>query len=138
MTGTVYPVPWAGHLRWFRTLKNDPLRKHFAIEKSGGIYIGNTGIKRLDPANRSAELFIYIGEERERGQGAGAAATELLASFCFDRLGLHRIFATVFAYNTAALKTYAKAGFSKEAVLREHLYRSGRYHDVILLGRLKT
>jgi len=87
MTGTVYPVPWAGHLRWFRALKNDPLRKHFAIEKSGGIYIGNTGIKKLDPANRSAELFIYIGEERERGRGAGAAATELLAAFCFDRLG---------------------------------------------------
>lgn len=134
LTGTVYPVQYAGQIKWREAIMRDPLRKFFAIETPDGVHIGNTGIKKLDPENRGAELFAYIGDPDRRGRGAGTEATKTLCRLCFGKLNLHRLFVTVFAYNAPALASYERAGFKKEAVLREHLYRSGRYHNVILLA----
>jgi RimJ/RimL family protein N-acetyltransferase len=134
-TGTLFPVSRAAHYKWFNQLKSDPLRRWFAIEADGA-HCGNTGVKRLDPENLCAELFIYIGGERFRGCGIGVRATERLTEWCFGRLGLHRVFAQVFAYNAAALACYERAGFERDAILREHYFHQGRRHDQIVLARV--
>ena len=135
LTGTVHPISRRGHAAWFRALQNDPLRKFFAVYDGAGRHIGNTGVKRLYAEHRRAELFIYIGEPRDRGRGMGTAATRLLTEYCFDEMDLHRVYVTVFSYNKGALASYGKAGFTREAVWRQHLYRHGRYHDVVVLSR---
>lgn len=134
-TGTLFPVSRHGHRAWFRRLQADPLRRWFAIEFAG-VHVGNTGIKHLDAANRCAELFIYIGDPENRGRGLGAQATRQLAGMCFGPLGLHRVFAQVFAFNTPALASYRRAGFVQEARLRGHYFHGGRWHDQIVLSQL--
>mgnify|MGYP005850293491 CR=1 FL=1 len=135
-TGTLFPVSKRAHAAWVRGLLDDPLRRWFAIE-CGGAHVGNTGIKRLDKTNRSAELFIYIGAPEHRRRGVGARASRLLAALCFHNLFLHRVYAQVFSFNEAALVMYRRAGFVKEATLRKHYYHGGRWHDQIVLSLLR-
>ena len=136
LTGTLYPISWHEHIKWYNELRLDPLRRLFAVEAPGLGHIGNTGIKRFYPEDRCAELLIYIGDPACRGQGLGTAATRSLVDLCFGELGLHRVFVTVFAYNKIALASYRKAGFEKEAVWRDHLFRDGGYHHVIVMSRI--
>lgn len=135
LTGTIYPVSWRGHLKWYAALKDDPSRRFFAIVAAGAEHIGNAGVKKFHPENRSAELFIYIGDPAWRGRGIGTRATRLLADMCLKDFSLQKVYVTVFAYNDMALASYAKAGFEREAVWREHLYRGGRYHDVVVMSK---
>ena len=137
MTGTVFPVSRPGHAAWFRALKADPRRRFFAI-MAGGRHVGNTGIKMLYPEDQRAELFLFIGDAGDRRRGLGGAATHQLTEMCFQEFHLHKVYVTVFAYNKAALACYGRAGFTREAVWRKHLYRNGSYHDVIVLSRINN
>lgn len=42
----------------------------------------------------------------------------------------------VFADNTAAVRSYEKAGFEKEALLRDEIKTGDGYRDLILMARL--
>jgi RimJ/RimL family protein N-acetyltransferase len=50
---------------------------------------------------------------------------------------LHRVFLTVFSYNTAAMALYEKLGFTHEGTHREHLQRDGQRFDMVLYGMLR-
>lgn len=137
MIGTVFPVSRHEHAAWFRSLKKDPRRRFFAI-MADGRHVGNTGVKMLYPEDGRAELFLFIGDAGDRRRGIGAVATRRLTELCFREFQIHKVYVTIFAYNKAALACYGSAGFAREAVWREHLYRNGRYHDVIVLSRINN
>jgi len=137
MIGTVFPVSRHEHAAWFRALNKDPRRRFFAI-MADGRHVGNTGVKMLYPEDHRAELFLFIGDAGDRRRGIGTAATLLLTEICFQGFQIHKVYVTVFAYNKAALACYGRAGFTREAVWREHLYGNGRYHDVIVLSRFNS
>lgn len=110
----------------------------FAIEtKEDRRFIGKCGFTRVNWKNRVAELAILIGDGAYRGKGYGADAIQTLCTFGFDEMNLHKIKAVVFAFNEAALRCYEKCGFKREGLLKEEMYREGRYHDVVVLGRIK-
>jgi RimJ/RimL family protein N-acetyltransferase len=50
---------------------------------------------------------------------------------------LYRIYLHVFASNQAAIRTYEKAGFRREGLLRQHAHVDGKYVDVIVMGVLR-
>ena len=52
-------------------------------------------------------------------------------------LNLHRVFLTVFSYNTAAIAMYEKLGFTREGAYREHLQRDGQRFDRVVYGILR-
>jgi RimJ/RimL family protein N-acetyltransferase len=61
----------------------------------------------------------------------------LALDFAFRELNLHRVFLTVFSYNTAAMAMYEKLGFVHEGTHREHLQRDGQRFDMVLYGMLR-
>ena len=65
----------------------------------------------LDPDNGSTHFPISIGEPDAWGDGYGTEATELMLWLAFERIGLHRVSLSVFAFNERAIRSYAKAGF---------------------------
>lgn len=97
------------------------------------------GMVELDgiiwPHGTSA-VSIAIGEQAERGKGYGREAMSLILDFAFRELNLHRVFLTVFSYNTAAMAMYEKLGFTHEGTHREHLQRDGQRFDMLLYGIL--
>ena len=85
----------------------------------------------------SSWLSIAIGEEAQRGQGIGSEALTLALRFAFDELNLRRLQLTVFSYNTRAIATYQRLGFTHEGAFREALLRDGQTHDMLLFGLLR-
>jgi RimJ/RimL family protein N-acetyltransferase len=129
------PVADWEHKSWFKSLKKDKSQIYFSIESiKDKKYIGNIGLKNINWKDRKGDLFIYIGEETERGNGYGFEAVENFVRYCFDVLNLHKICLGVIVHNKAAIETYLKAGFKQEGLLKEEVFQDGEYHDLIRMG----
>jgi RimJ/RimL family protein N-acetyltransferase len=75
---------------------------------------------------------------RARGRGLGTAAQSLLARYLFAHSPVNRIQATTEAGNLAEQRSLEKAGFVREAVLKEHTYRDGAWRDEVLYRMLRS
>ncbi len=99
--------------------------------------VGLAGLDGIIWSNGTSSVSIAIGEQDERGKGYGWEAMILLLDFAFRELNLHRVFLTVFGYNTPAIAMYEKLGFTYEGAHREHLHRDGQRFDMLLYGVLR-
>lgn len=107
------------------------------VEKTSRRLVGFTTFSSLDPDNGSVLFHITIGERDAWGRGLGTEATRLMLGHAFERLGLHRVGLSVFAFNTRAVRAYEKAGFRVEGRLRDAIHRDGRYWDEVQMGALR-
>ncbi|MFC4856224.1 GNAT family N-acetyltransferase [Actinophytocola glycyrrhizae] len=73
-----------------------------------------------------------------RGRGLGAAAQLLLARYLFAHSPGNRIQAATEAGNIAEQRSLEKAGFVREAVLKEHTFRDGAWRDEVLYRMLRS
>ena len=138
LTGTIYPVSELEHETWMKNKIIDKTERLFGIQdKTNNQLIGLVGLKKMDFINRNTELYIYIGEENYWGKGLGSEATSVATKFAFDELNFHRVYLMVFSYNTRAINSYEKVGFRKEGILKDSLYKSGKYHDKVLMALIK-
>jgi RimJ/RimL family protein N-acetyltransferase len=107
-------LPDDAYRRWYdeyRVRDNDFV---FVVELTGGRPrpIGQASIYDIDWETGRGEFGrLMIGEMDATGKGHGGAATELLLSFTFSRLGLREIFLTVLTGNVPALRIYGRCGF---------------------------
>lgn len=117
---------------------NSHSSKSYIIEmKEDRLPIGVTSLIHIDTKNRNAECIIDIGEKNYWGKGYGSEALSLLLDYAFLELNLHRVSLRVFSLNERAIHLYHKLGFKQEGVVRESLYRNGKWHDLIMMGILK-
>lgn len=134
------PMSMAMEERWFEgrlSRENDYL---FCVEAHVGdewVHIGNIGLHRVDWKNRFATFGIALGEKAYWGQGYGADATCTILQFGFGELNLHRVELDVYDFNPRAIRCYEKAGFHREGVRREAIFRNGQYHDVLTMAVLQ-
>ncbi len=123
---------------WFEQRRKDKNSMVFAIlalpEKQ---LIGNCGLQNLDWKNRTAVFGIFIGDKDYWNKGYGSDATRTLLRFAFEQLGLNRVELDVYDFNPRAMRAYEKAGFRRDGVRRQALYRDGAFHDVHLMGILR-
>jgi RimJ/RimL family protein N-acetyltransferase len=132
------PVSETDHRAWFESIRKREDLVIFAIRTvQDNQLIGSCQLHHIDPVHRTAELQIRIGEVDERGRGNGTEAVRQLLRFGFRDLNLHRVYLNVFATNAAAIRTYEKAGFKREGVLREAAHIDGRYVDIVVMGILR-
>jgi len=133
-TGTRGPVSDYEHANWYENLMQDPTRCAFLIGHQADEStspVGLTGLSRINLHSRSAEFWIYMGEETFRRRGLASAGTILMLGFGFDTLGLHRIYLQVMENNLPALRLYSKLGFRREGLAREHAFSAGRYLNMV-------
>jgi len=91
----------------------------------------------IDLHNRRAHLGIGIGEEH-RGRGIGTDATRVMLHYAFVDRGWHRVQLEVLATNTAALRSYEKAGFREDGRMRESAWVRGAFVDEVYMSVLAT
>jgi RimJ/RimL family protein N-acetyltransferase len=135
-----YPISRFQEEKWIdRALEeNDQKNKTFAMETKDGVYLGGIGLHGIDWENRKAEVGIVIGKKEYWNKGYGTDAMMTILDFAFNQMNLHRVFLRVFEFNVRGMKSYEKCGFKKEGILRDDRYRSGEYHDTIMMGLLKN
>jgi RimJ/RimL family protein N-acetyltransferase len=138
-----YPLSHAMEEKWFeRQLETPPtVSQVFAIETLVGsewVHIGNSGLHEIEPVHNSAEFGIFLGEKEFWNKGLGREATKLVLKHGFENLNLNRIYLFVFSTNPRAVKAYEAAGFIKEGVERQGVYKNGHYIDVIEMSILRS
>ena len=105
------------------------------VYKKTNEVIGTISIVDLDTRSRKAEMGrILIGDKKYRGQGLMKSAIELVKEYAFKNLNLRKLYCTVFEKNLPAQKTYTSCGFKQEAVLKEHIYKNGKYENVLIFS----
>lgn len=109
----------------------------FLITAPDGGIIGESVINEIDRELKSANFRIGIFRSNARGQGIGTWATEVTRDFAFEKLKLHRLELDVYSFNPHAEKTYLKAGFKREGVLRDAVMDGDKYADDILMAMLE-
>lgn len=73
----------------------------------------------------------------QRGKGYGVEAQKLLAAYLFSTYPIMRVEATTDIENIPEQRALEKAGFTREGVLRQAQWRSGRWHDQIIFSKLR-
>jgi RimJ/RimL family protein N-acetyltransferase len=125
--------------RFFHTRLMSPEQIAYAITvRESDRLIGSTTFSNLDPENSSTLFHISIGEADAWSAGYGTEATELMLWLAFERIGVHRVALSVFSFNTRAIRSYEKAGFTVEGRHREAIARDGRRWDELTMAILAS
>jgi ribosomal-protein-alanine N-acetyltransferase len=110
---------------------------HLAISlKTAGRLIGGCRIEIRSPVHRSGDLG-YVLARHAWGQGYATEATRALLEFGFERLALHRVWATCDVENHASARVLEKIGMRREGQLRQNVRRRGEWRDSYLYAILE-
>jgi RimJ/RimL family protein N-acetyltransferase len=131
-----YPHP----VKWARDLMERPGDRSFGFAiraLDDNQLIGDIGVYVESWAHVEGWVGIGIGERAYWGNGYGTEAMRLLLRFAFSELNLQRVSLGVYAYNPRALRSYEKAGFRREGVVRGDCRRDGQHWDSVFMGILR-
>ncbi len=109
----------------------------FLIIAPDGKLIGESVVNEIDWELRRANFRICIFHSADCGKGIGFWAVERTRDFAFDTLKLHRLELDVFSFNERARRTYEKAGFKQEGILRDSVKTENSYADDVLMAMLE-
>jgi len=96
------------------------------ILEEQSLHIGN--IKMIFfPHHHRGELSIFIGDKNCWGKGFATESINLISSFAFNEIKLHKLTAGCYSNNVGSAKAFEKASFHREAVLRNHYLCEGQF-----------
>jgi RimJ/RimL family protein N-acetyltransferase len=134
---TVLPHTEKQEEDWYEKLGSDDHHIVLCIETKDGQPIGIMGIHKINWVHRTCETGALIGEKEYWGKGFGTDAKMHLLEYIFHTLNLKRVGSNVFAFNKRSLNYSLRCGYKIEGRKRKHLFRKGKYWDVIELGLLR-
>ena len=112
----------------------DPARDLLVWERDGA----RSGFALLMRSASSRRVEILRLALAEPGRGEGAALIDALLDRAFADPDCAKVWLDVAADNPRAIRAYARAGFQREGLLREHwLRRTGDRADLVLMGILR-
>lgn len=118
------PLEYEKTCAWFEKNQHRTDRYDAVIEQEG-IPVGLIGLLGLKDGE--GEYYISMGEAGAKGCGVAKAASELLLSYGFRKLGLKRIYLYTEEENLSAQRLFERLGFRQEGLYKDHLFYNGRY-----------
>lgn len=135
----IYQEPFTrqGHEDWIRNMvEKGKVVQAIICDLASDRPLGSVYIRDIDRQHNKAEYGIFIGEAHARGRGIGTAAAKLMLRYCFAEEKLHRIYLRALAGNERAIRSYEKAGFRREACLKDDVRIDGKYCDIIWMAAI--
>lgn len=112
-------------------------RAVFAIVlRESGALVGAMSLG-LNLQFRSAELGYWLGVPFW-GCGYATEAARAVVGFGFETLELHRVHASHLSCNPASGHVMEKIGMQWEGCLRAHVFKEGKFHDLVKRGVLAS
>lgn len=110
----------------------------FAVcDKKKDVLVGTSGLYNINWISRLSEYRIFIGDKNYWNKGIGTETAKLILDYGFKKLNLNKVWLGVNEKNKSALRSYEKAGFVKEGVLRQEVFRNNEYYDAVRMSILK-
>ena len=98
--------------------------------------IGYLGICDIDFRNRKAQWAGINIHKQYAGQGYGTDAEMQLLKFVFEELGINRFYGYWLESNKASIRMAEKAGFVKEGLVRDFVFKRNKFHNAVLMSIL--
>ena len=109
--------------------------KHYPfIVEVEGQAIGRIGLFNASMRNRTASLYLFIGERSFWGRGLAKDALRALLTYAFDTLNLSLVQLYMLGDNDRAGRLYKSIGFIEEARLRDRSFSEGRYIEHVIMS----
>lgn len=96
--------------------------------------MGLMGLNNINWIDRIATTGSMIGDIREQGKGYATDAKMHFLQYVFEVLGIHKVISRAHAENTASIRYSERCGYVREAILREEIFREGKWVDMIQLA----
>ena len=134
---TSFPVSKDRQLRWFENYDQQrDLR--LIIQINGGAAIGMIMLTDIDYKNGTAQLHQKIkAHPNDRKPNDVYDAMMGFINYAFSELRMNCIYGTVIESNLLSRKLAKKCGLKEEGVLRQRLYKNGKYCDVVANSVIK-
>ena len=135
----IYQQPFTkeGHEKWLKEMIGTQNGFQFiVVDRESGRDIGSTYLRDYDRIHNKIEYGIFLSDTETTGHGLGTEALKLTVQFAFQELHVHKITGRIFSDNVRSLRVSEKAGFQKEALLKDEVLVQGRYRDLVLVGQI--
>lgn len=96
--------------------------------------IGTVKIGPINWKHKISDLATLIGDRNYLGKGFSTEAIALGGQLAFSVLDLRRLYGGMYWSNKASIKTYLKAGWIAEGVLKGFYWVDGKNEDRLLVG----
>ncbi len=135
--GSSWPVSEAEQLKWFehQERSRDVLRCIVALQEDGKA-IGTIILSDIDQKNATGHIHIKMAKDGGRGKGYGTDAVNTMVQYAFEELRLNCIYANILSYNEASIKLFERCGFKKDGVLRQRVYKKGKFIDMLAYSKI--
>ena len=133
-----FPHTIEDHSSFFQSISGKKEEFIFGIfDKTTQQLIGSCGVYGINWTNSTCLVGISLSKKCQ-GKGLGTDAMQTLITFIFNYIAINKIKLQVFSFNVGAIRSYEKCGFTKEGILRNEIFRFGKFHDIILFGLLRN
>jgi RimJ/RimL family protein N-acetyltransferase len=131
--GYSFPISEYRQKKWFENLSYNDKELRTIIETKEHGAIGLAMLTDIDWKNRTAQSSSKIATSVNlRGKGFGTKARKALVKYAFEQLNLSLIYSHIIEYNEASQRVSEKCGYKKDGVLRNRIYKNGKYHDLVV------
>lgn len=114
-------------------IRKPDLPEGYTLLSNFGQPVGLIRITDIDFVNSNSCVGLDVFEDF-RGQGNAVKIMRMIQSYSFNYLNMHRLWLLVKEDNIPAIKTYRRTGFRHEGIMRDHIYRDGKYYNYLLMG----
>jgi len=133
-----FPAPYTMEdaVYWVNSLIHQEPLVNFVISVNDEV-AGGIGLEPRQDVYRQTAILGYWLSEELWGRGIMPEAVKLVTNYAFDHLGFIRIQASVYSKNPASMRVLEKAGYVKEAVMRNAIIKNMVVMDEHLYAILK-
>lgn len=121
-------------LDWFEKISQSETDKYWIISINS-VLVGLIYLNDIDFVHRKCSWGYYIGEEEYRMYGA--IIPYYLYHYVFTILNFNKVTAEIMSENDNVIKLNLLHGCREVGVYREHVYKNGKFHDLVLMELLK-
>ncbi len=125
-----------GQRKWFEEIKNSETEIRWIIWKDE-IPVGSLYFVDIDRKNLRCESGWFVAEKQGFGFAQVISLQRNSFDYAFDVLNLNRVYGTVIDVNKGLPRMLEMCGIVKEGILKQHIIKEGKPHDVIVVGITK-
>ena len=119
--------------QWFDKISTDSAYRYWMIYYED-IPVGLINLAAVDKINLRCNAGYYIGDMRYRQ--LGAMIPPYLYNYVFRKMKFKKIYGEVMAENKKVLEMHKIHGFRFVGTYKDHIFKYGKFHDVVLIELL--
>lgn len=132
-----------GQKKWYQGIQEEEQKR---IEERSFFYwllevdeepAGFVSLVDMDYTAKRIYTGVYVGNREKRSLRLIIDIQWNLYRYAFEHLEMNKVCEEVFAENKAVNRILDLCGSTREGILRQHVYKNGKYYDMVTRGILK-